>query len=63
MIEKLQTVGPAALSNRTRTIQATMGSALWVNYYRSIVELYNEKLGQKSRLKWRLRGGTVSDEE
>ena len=60
--EKMQGIGPAALGNRARTIQATMGSSLWINYYRALVEMYNEKLGQKSRLAWKLRGSTVEEE-
>jgi hypothetical protein len=63
LTDKMRAVGPAALGNRTRTIQATMGSALWVNYYRALVEMYNEKLGQKSRLQWKLRGSTTTEEE
>jgi hypothetical protein len=62
LVEKMQNVGPAAMGNRARTIQATMGSALWTNYYRALVEMYNEKLGAKSRLKWKLRGSTKEEE-
>jgi hypothetical protein len=62
VIEKMQQVGPAALGNRARTIQATMGSALWTNYYRALVEMYNEKLGKKSRLDWKLRGSTKEED-
>lgn len=62
LIEKMQNLGPAALGNRARTIQATMGSSLWTNYYRTLVEIYNEKLGAKSKLSWKLHGMTKSDD-
>jgi uncharacterized protein DUF6551 len=54
----LKGMGPAAFDRHARTVAATMGGSLWMNYYRSLVELYNEGLGEKSRLEWRLRGAT-----
>lgn len=57
----LKGIGPAALDRHARTIQATMGGALWLNYYRSMIELYNEGLGEKSRLEWRTSGATSRD--
>lgn len=54
-VDKLKLVGPAALDRRARTIQSTMGGSLWLNYYRAMVDFYNEKLADKSRLEWRVR--------
>src|SRR6202035_4007340 len=56
LVAKLESVGLAVLEQRARTIKLTMGGSLWVNYYRAIVELYNEQLREKKRLAWKLRG-------
>lgn len=56
LVTKLQSVGLTALESRARTIGLTMGGSLWVNYYRAIVDLYNEQLRDKRRLQWKLRG-------
>lgn len=56
LVSKLQTIGGTALETRARTTQLSMSGALWVNYYRAIVDLYNESLREKSRLQWKLRG-------
>jgi hypothetical protein len=55
-VAKLQGIGLAALESRARTTSLSMGGTLWMNYYRSMVELYNEQLSQKRRLSWMLRG-------
>lgn len=56
LVGKLNSLGRPAWESRARTTQLSMGGALWVNYYRSLVELYNEQLREKSRLQWKLRG-------
>lgn len=56
LVSKLEGIGLAVLEQRARTIKLTMGGSLWVNYYRAIVELYNEQLREKKRLQWKLRG-------
>lgn len=53
---QLKGMGPAAFDRHARTIAATMSGPLWLNAYRSMVELYNEGLGEKSRLEWKTRG-------
>lgn len=59
MCEKLSLIGVPALDRRARAHQSTMGGALWTNFYRSIVELYNEKLRESSRLEWQTRGAAT----
>lgn len=59
LVQKMQGIGAANLHSRARQIGLTMGGALWVNYYRAIVDLYNEGLREKSRLQWLLRGKSV----
>ena len=56
LVAKLESIGISVLEQRARTIKLTMGGSLWVNYYRAIVELYNEQLREKKRLQWKLRG-------
>lgn len=56
LIEKLRALGPAAIDQRSRIIGSSMGGTNWMNYYRAIVEFYNERLTQGSRLDWQLRG-------
>jgi hypothetical protein len=58
LVSKLQETGAAALDRRARVHMSVMGGSLWQNYYRSLVDFYNEKLIQKNRLEWRLRGAT-----
>lgn len=59
-VERLQVVGPAGLERMARNTRAAMGGSLWMNYYRALVELYNEKLGEGSRLEWKTGGWTTS---
>lgn len=59
VIEKLSGVGHAALDRRARTIGSTMSGTLWMNYYRAIVDFYNERLQDKSKLEWKLRGAST----
>lgn len=58
LIEKLSDVGTAALDRRARAHMAVMGGNLWQNHYRAIVDFYNDKLQQRNKLEWRLRGST-----
>jgi hypothetical protein len=61
LVSKLQGVGITALESRARTIGLTMGGSMWMNYYRAIVDLYNEQLREKNRLQWMLRGSQRVD--
>lgn len=55
---ELKGMGPAAFDRRARTVAATMSGPLWLNAYRALVELYNEGLGEKSRLDWKTAGSS-----
>jgi len=59
LVSKLQGIGLAGLLSRSRQMQLTMNGALWVNYYRVLVDLYNEGLRERNRLNWMLRGKQV----
>lgn len=56
LVSKMQAMGMGALESRARTIGLTMGGSLWVNYYRALVDLYNEQLRERNRIDWALRG-------
>lgn len=56
VITQVQMLTTAQLGARARTHASVMGKALWFNYYRAIVEQYNEKLHGKGRLEWISRG-------
>lgn len=56
LVTKLKSLGLASLEARARNHSLVMGGSLWVNFYRAIVELYNEQLREKNRLQIMLRG-------
>jgi hypothetical protein len=55
-IGRLQSLGQGTLVTRARATGLTMGGSLWLNYYRAMVELYNEGLRERNRLHWKYRG-------
>ena len=61
VITKIQGVGSAALESRARTTGLSLSGSLWMNYYRSLVALYNENLSEKNKLSWKLRGKGLID--
>jgi hypothetical protein len=56
LVERMQTMSIVQLNARARTHASVMGKTLWFNIYRTIVELYNDKLTQGQRLEWVSRG-------
>lgn len=56
LTSKLQGIGLTALGARAKTIQLTLGGTLWFNYYRAVVDLYNEQLRDTKRLQYKQRG-------
>jgi len=58
VVSKLHEAGTSALDRRARAHMSVMGGNLWQNHYRAIVDYYNEKLQQRNKLEWRLRGST-----
>lgn len=59
VVAQLKSVGLEALDRRGRTIASTMGGTLWMNYYRAIVDFYNDRLRDSSKLEWKLRGASA----
>lgn len=56
LVQRLQQVGIDELDRKARSHKAAQGGAMWVNYYRAMVEEYNHRLGEGARLMWRTTG-------
>lgn len=56
LIRQIRSIGLAALEQRARVNKATMGGSLWLNYYREMLGLYNDRLHDKNKLEMRTRG-------
>jgi hypothetical protein len=59
LIEKVSVMGVNGLERRARAMQSSWAGPLWLNYYRALVDLYNEKLAPKNRLELSTRGQGV----
>lgn len=56
LVSKMKGIGANVLEQRARTTSLAMGGALWLNYYRALIDLYNDGLREKQRLQWKTRG-------
>lgn len=56
VIEKIHVMGVGGMERRARAMQSSFAGPLWLNYYRALVDLYNEKLAPKNRLELSTRG-------
>lgn len=56
LVSKMGTEGPAGINRRAINMRAAMGGSGWMNHYRALVEIYNEGLSEKSKIKWVERG-------
>lgn len=62
LVSKLQGIGQSQLGARARMSKATQGGSLWLNYYRMIVDIYNEQLRDRNRLQWKQRSSRALDQ-
>lgn len=53
MVERLAVEGMDSLLRQARSHKAAMGGSLWMNVYRAMVQVYNERLPENKRLAWR----------
>lgn len=60
LAELLRGYGVKALDRRARSLWGVHGGPLWLNYYRAMVEIYNELRPDKQKLEWKTRGSTRS---
>ena len=56
LIERMQVEGPGALRRTAANHRVALGGSLWLNYYRALVEAYNTRLGDASKLEWKTSG-------
>lgn len=56
LLDKLQKFGAEAITRRGLAHKAILGGSSWLNFYRALVELYNEKLPQTSHLETKTGG-------
>jgi hypothetical protein len=59
LVEKLQTLTPAALKARAAQTRAVMGKSLWANIYIVMVDLWNEKVTPRNQLQLNFKGSTT----
>lgn len=59
-VERLRAEGVEAIDRKARSHMAAWGGALWMNYYRAMVEIYNKQLPMTSRLAWKTAVKKVS---
>lgn len=63
MVERLGVEGIESIDRKARAHKGAMGGALWTNYYRAIIEIYNTNLPQRSRLLWKTNPGPGAAEQ
>lgn len=56
LIERMTIVGTSSLNTMARTHKAALGGSLWLNFYRALVEAYNDRLTEANKLEWRTKG-------
>jgi hypothetical protein len=56
MVDKIKDHGVQGIHRIATNHKAAMGGAMWTNYYRAMIEVYNERLGQAAKLEWRTTG-------
>jgi hypothetical protein len=61
MVERLGIEGIEAVDRKARAAKGAMGGAIWTNYYRAMIEVYNTNLPQKSRLEWKTNPGRTPE--
>lgn len=53
MVERIGVEGLDSLMRQARSHKAALGGALWMNLYRAMIGVYNERLPEHKRLAWR----------
>lgn len=59
-VERLGAVGVEDIDRKARAQKAALGGSLWLNYYRSMVELWNFRRSDKNKIEWTVTGGMAS---
>jgi hypothetical protein len=56
-VERLSAVDADDIDRKARTHKAALGGALWVNYYRAMVEIWNYRRADANKITWKTQGG------
>lgn len=59
LCSRLKMAGPEGIHRRAVNQQSIMGGTLWLNYYRTIADYYNEGLQDKSKVQLNTRGAST----
>jgi hypothetical protein len=59
-VDRLAAVGEDHIERLARNYKAAAGGALWLNYYRAMIEVYNYRLGDGAKLEPRAGGWSKS---
>lgn len=53
LVEKMREQGLGSITRKSANQKVVMGGSQWINHYRSLVEIYNERLADANKLEWR----------
>jgi hypothetical protein len=56
-IARLKSTDVDDIDRKARSSKAALGGALWINYYRAIVEIWNFRRSDNHKLTWKTQGG------
>jgi hypothetical protein len=62
LIERMRLHGPEDLMRKARAFKAINGGPDWINYYRSLLEAYNYRRAEHTRLEMRTKYHSTSEE-
>lgn len=58
LVERMAAEGVDQIERKARSYRGAVGGALWTNYYRALLEAYNQRLAERQRLEPRTGGWT-----
>jgi len=61
IVDRVRKFGVDDIDRKARSYKASMGGALWLNYYRAIVEVYNFRRSDDKKLEWQTKGSITFD--
>jgi hypothetical protein len=56
MVRKVATVGPGDIRRKAVSHQSANGGAMWLNFYRALVEIWNFRRQENSKIPWKTTG-------
>lgn len=59
-VERMSSVDSDDIDRKARTHKAALGGAVWINYYRAMVELWNFRRSDANKIAWKTQGGIAT---